>query len=637
VSSTDGSACDSEVFSALGSDGWISSSPQDNLGFSDPFAMAAFSVTAAARQANPLTAAVAAAERPPSDTPSSKSIKQLRRDARMPPWMDHHAQIWPCAQPLLTATHPEMPLRAPAASTINDAHGVANNTIPELDHLVALRRITFENLPPSKPAVHVPRPAPSTWQPSIGAPWELYAGFRFTARLHGKWVKILLSRRNKGLPPKQRRSSLLLSGRELWEEILTWFKTNAADIKGAAQRAADQKANPDAHIPSWRPKAATWIIPELAMVPAARGRTWDLRPYLRANEQAKPATPICELDSSNPDPGPWNGPAFQAWADNAAVPDKEFVQQVTAQGVRVPFSGSRASVLTPNAAGFFEECEFAQQTTRDEIKEGYIDSPVAGPPLWPLKLHGRNVALQYKNKLKKRGTGDLSGPHGGQGTDDLASYSVNAGFDLEEDPAGFPSLDWMGSERFAADCATAKTACLPGEFCILKNDWSGFYRQFRRDPSGWWYQVSMTLPEGASIDMRLIFGDASAPNSAMRGEAVFLWLTRYRLLRNWGFSASHTTWAQDLQDAPWMTPLRRKWVNARLQRFGGVTSAMDQASAMVAIFNLIPLALGGFIGTPPPLPPPLSCLSSGLGVRGIVVYTMTRGSDGRWNTYRYIA
>ena len=105
--------------------------------------------------------------------------------------------------------------------------------------------------------------------------------------------------------------------------------------------------------------------------------------------------------------------------------------------------------------------------------------------------------------------------------------------------------------------------------------------------------------------MRLIFGDASAPNSAMRGEAVFLWLTRYRLLRNWGFSASHTTWAQDLQDAPWMTPLRRKWVNARLQRFGGVTSAMDQASAMVAIFNLIPLALGGFIGfAAPPAPPP---------------------------------
>jgi hypothetical protein len=43
------------------------------------------------------------------------------------------------------------------------------------------------------------------------------------------------------------------------------------------------------------------------------------------------------------------------------------------------------------------------------------------------------------------------------------------------------------------------------------------------------------------------------------------------------------------------------------------------------------------LGTLPPPPPPLPCLSSGLGVRVIVVYTMTRGSDGRWNTHKHIA
>ena len=88
----------------------------------------------------------------------------------MPPWLDHLSQKWPCAQPLHAATHPVMPLKAPDADTIDEAHGVANNTIPELDHLVALRRITFEKLPPSKPAVHVPRSSSSTWEPSACAP-----------------------------------------------------------------------------------------------------------------------------------------------------------------------------------------------------------------------------------------------------------------------------------------------------------------------------------------------------------------------------------------------------------------------------------------------------------------------------------
>jgi hypothetical protein len=135
---------------------------------------------------------------------------------------------------------------------------------------------------------------------------------------------------------------------------------------------------------------------------------------------------------------------------------------------------------------------------------------------------------------------------------------------------------------------------------LRRFDWSEVYPQCLRHPAGWWLSVYMTLSSGRVVEERLIMGDASCCHSGNRVETILVWLMRHLLLTHiWG-------WSADLYDQPdrgvaavlqrpWaqQEPVRA-WIRRRAAALGGPTKAMNRADRMAALFNLLPIVLGGY-------------------------------------------
>jgi len=235
---------------------------------------------------------------------------------------------WPCAP----GTIPELPCIPPTAVEMQAAHGVANNEIHELDHIAALRSLTFENTP----AAHAPTTSPA--QPTTDfrptTPEDLYTTYTFHPRVHGKWVRLRLQDLNRGKTRNKRKHKWKVTGKEMWHEIISWFKANALDLKMAEEISNINQAKASAlgkHKPiRWRPRCALWILPEQVLVLEARGIIWDLRPFLLGQ-----STTIEPLSYDNPDTGHWDRDLPKQWCLESDNPDAEFAQQLYDAGVHV--------------------------------------------------------------------------------------------------------------------------------------------------------------------------------------------------------------------------------------------------------------------------------------------------------------
>ena len=440
-------------------------------------------------------------------------------------WLDDRNRRRRAKRPLTTPTtpwltthsdHPQGAKELPAANVTNlqsdAAHGVINNKIRELESEATAQRIEMSNIPPTRaerPIVH-PQSTIDDWKPARGKFSDLFARpgkeyFEFTPKLHGDHVRSMLIKQARGASKasgshKRRAKKWRLTPDQIEQEILRWFNSNAEDLRRAEEWVKMGKKTP------FKAVTGTWIIPQSALHPHARRKIWLTAPYFAASPTDRADIQIELQDFTMEAESTWDSAAFIKMATEAKCPDKRGIQDVAEQGCMLPFSGSMATVLQPNATGLYAYLLQAQELSRTETEEGLLLPPCMGPSLFPTKLSPRNWVNTFRGGIfKNRGTANLTAPFDKPGAAQLAKHSVNFGYQLDTDPLAFPKLDYVSSALIAYWTAIILPCC-PDTFCIAKSDWSKYYRQLRRHPALWWLQGAMTLSEGMSTDTRLIFG-----------------------------------------------------------------------------------------------------------------------------------
>lgn len=405
---------------------------------------------------------------------------------------------------------------------------------------------------------------------------------KLTAARNGPWVSVRM--RQLGI----KGSVWTLDRYELWREVLKWHEIDRSDIAAALLAATPGASTPH------RPRASTFVIDEKCFRRRARSRIWDLRPYFDAQTAGR-ATPTIKPQQYSDYKPSYNGPALRAACDASRAGDEATVTGLAETGIWRPHDGEYSLVLEPNARGFFDNIEFGTDTTDAEIAKGWLSVPYPGPPFLPAKYHSRSVAKQFRSgKTKDRGTGNLT-MHG-----QFEEHGTNAGWDFENLDK-FPELAWATSESFARDCGVAVEAGDRCDFEIRKVDWEAFYRHLRQHDSLLWLQCALSSSRGATCDLRLIFGDASAPLAANRVQNLLLWLVRHFCHEEWGLGNDCSTWIDTVLKQPWASgPATQAWIRDRAASFdqpSGFFDTMELVDAQKAVERLwdcVPCALAGF-------------------------------------------
>ena len=527
--------------------------------------------------------------RPLSIEPETFVLESKERKPRSVRPLITNGSSWPTPATPYEPARKELPFCQVTPIEWDHAHGVSSNTIRELESVTRLQRLQLPNNPPVRPAREPARQQVPTRLPRPGCFYDLFTHedsetFTFYPDKHGPWVKQMLKLRKR----KQHGSKafIKLTPQQIEAEIINWFAVASNDF----QDAEIWKRNAGCVGATFKPKAKTFIVPPQAFAPWARNVIWDTKAYFDAPPHERESIQIYPQNWSIPAEEPWNMDRLREWGIKSRCTDLCGLQDITDQGVSVPFTGIWSMVLQTAATGFFDKLEIGQKTTLEEIEEGLLWSPTMGPPLTPCKLSSRNIARTFKiDKIKDRCTANLSGPD----DEALHDHSVNVGFALEEDKESYPELDFTSPPRLAFTAATLITACGPN-FCICKNDWARFYRQLRKSPEHFWLQAAITLSAGATIDVRLIFGDASACSSSNRIESILVWIIRWLVFESWNMGPDPMKWYDSLLKLPWMNPKIAAWISDRAETWG-VPQAQDSFQTSVAtIWNLIPASISGY-------------------------------------------
>jgi hypothetical protein len=468
------------------------------------------------------------------------------------------------------------------------AHGVLNNLIHEPAAVARLLHLPLRNKPPARSDPgELPQQGPasnpdgSTFEPA--APAYLFRKVnKLTAARNGPWVTVRMLKL--GIKGKL----WTLTRHELWREITTWHEVDQHDIAAALR-----SVGPDASTPH-RPRAVTFVIDERCFRRRARDKVWDLRPYYDAAAAGRP-TPTLKPQLYAQYKPSFNGPALRTACDASRVADEATATGLAETGIWRPHDGEYSLVLEPNARGFFDNIVFGTATTDAEIAKGWLSTPYPGPPFMPAKYHSRGVAQQFRSgKTKDRGTGNLT-LHG-----QFQEHGTNAGWNFEN-LDDFPELAWASSESFARDCAVVIEAGARSDFEIRKVDWEAFYRQLLQHDSLLWLQCALSSARGATCDLRLIFGDASAPLAANRVQNLLLWLVRHFCHDEWGLGNDCSTWIDTVLQQPWARgPVTQAWIKDRAAAFDNPSGLFDTMSLVDVqknverLWDCIPCALSGF-------------------------------------------
>ena len=432
-------------------------------------------------------------------------------------------------RPWLTAksTHPMGMQELPAANVTqlqqDTAHGVVNQGLKEHEDVAISQPLELSNIPPTRARRAKPeaQTTESDWRPRPGKFSDLYRTakgyFEFFPKWHGDHVRKALINEAKLQPDlgkSRRKKSWKLTPEQIEDQIALWFSSNSADLKrGLAWYHAGKDG-------LFKSRTGTWVIPQSAMHPNARKIIWDTAEYFAAEPKDRARIQIHPQDFTTERESTWDSAAVLRLAKASRCPDERGVQDICEQGVLVPFDGSMAMVLQPNAVGLFDFLQEATDLSELETTQGLFLEPCMGPSLTPVKISPRNWCTVFRgDAFKSRGTANLTAPFdkvGGACPALLAKHSVNIGYRLDDctDTEAFPTISYVSSALVAFWCATILPCC-PEDFTFSKSDWSKYYRQLRRHPATWWLQGQMTLAAGMSIDTRLIFGprlgEAHAP------------------------------------------------------------------------------------------------------------------------------
>ena len=337
--------------------------------------------------------------------------KERRRRTTRP--LTTSKREWPHAKTSHSVGRTELPAATVDNLEADHSHGVASNMKPEDEAVARLQKMPYLNKPatrarrdkfPGQELSDGKKPRLGRFSDLFERPGKKY--FAFSPRTHGPWVRQRLIEEARGKGVKGRRARFWkLTPERLEAEIIHWHECNADDlIKGLAWKKAGAKGR-------FRPKTKTWIITQDCMPAWARKKVWDTAEYFGATPEERQTIQIELQDWSAPPSQAWNAAQFQKWGSESHLPDKFGLQCICETAIWLPFDGEWSTTLQPNAVGIYPWLETAQEATNTECAEGFLSSPVLGPPLWPLKLSPRNVAAIWKDaNIKTRPTANVSAP-----------------------------------------------------------------------------------------------------------------------------------------------------------------------------------------------------------------------------------
>lgn len=306
---------------------------------------------------------------------------RLREEAALQEKADLAQGIW--ISPISTTSkdaRQELPCKGISQARARRGFGISNLSIQAGEKELLSKPLPLRNKPVFRP--RTPEMVGKDPLGTLNNPWEFFnKSIILTVEKNGEWVR---KRRQELRVPKA--EEWTVSNKELWDEMCLWIKVNANDIRIArehAERGPGKKHQPH------HPKARIFVIAEEDHVQSMVGNIYDLR-------QWKPGDKVTAMQTSTTATD-WNADQLRVDAEASKCPDLETVQGLEGRGMWRAFSGSYASVLTPNGKGFFKHLNLAQSTTREEIEKGWIDAPTMHPGTLPIKMHSRNVAVQCRS------------------------------------------------------------------------------------------------------------------------------------------------------------------------------------------------------------------------------------------------
>jgi hypothetical protein len=267
-----------------------------------------------------------------------------------------------------------------------------------------------------------------------------------------------------------------------------------------------------------------WLDHEQHSVAATAAWNWDLRPL----EHGLPAVPLPVSGRGGLDPA--TGIALhevealrQAGLAEHGFDDEGIVSEMLS-GIEDDSRCLRGTLLCAPHAGALRQMSVARQKLAANVTNGWSSGGHA-LPCWPLRSCPYSIVDESvrAGKPKFRLTTDLSWPH--PGAMEVEGTSVDA-VNSAMDRSAWPANRLLKVHEFAE-----AAAILQGKrghhrrVRVWSLDGTAFYREVGRQRAELW-RNAVWLPDGAQLDERCCFGDASAATKCARISNFLVWQMR---------------------------------------------------------------------------------------------------------------
>jgi hypothetical protein len=267
-----------------------------------------------------------------------------------------------------------------------------------------------------------------------------------------------------------------------------------------------------------------WLPHEEHSVPATAAWNWDLRPL----EHGLPARPlqVSGRDGLQPATGITLWAVEQLQRDGLAAHgfDDEGIVSEMISGVEDDSQCLRGTLLCAPHAGALRMLSVARQKLAANVDNGW-SSGGHELPCWPLRSCPYSIVDESvrAGKPKFRLTTDLSWPH--PGALEVGGVSVDA-VNWAMDRSSWPTNRLLKVHEFAEAAAVLQGPRGHHRRVRLWSlDGTAFYREVGRQRAELW-RNAVWLPDGAQLDERCCFGDASAATKCARISNFLVWQMR---------------------------------------------------------------------------------------------------------------
>jgi hypothetical protein len=259
-------------------------------------------------------------------------------------------------------------------------------------------------------------------------------------------------------------------------------------------------------------------------VPATAAWNWDLRPL----EHGLPAVTlqVSGRDGVEPATGIALGEVEQLRHEGLAMhgfTDEGIVSEMLS-GIEDDSRCRRGTLLCAPHSGALRLLAVAQQKLAANVANGWSSSGHA-LPCWPLRSCPYSIVDESvrAGKPKFRLTTDLSWPHpGALEVDGVCIDAVNSAMDR----SAWPTNRLLRVHEFAEAAAVLQgPRGAHRRVRLWSLDGTAFYREVGRQRAELW-RNAVWLPDGAQLDERCCFGDASAATKCARISNFLVWQMR---------------------------------------------------------------------------------------------------------------